>query len=637
MESPSRMNGFGDDNQGLRFLEVTPAEDGGVRSDTSETSHKSNVQLKQFIAEHKREMRALRSNKLFQDFFKSHGGQRRASPTKRLVADDSDHSMVSTLDLIRKTAEKQGRPMEGVWSAFGQPYAPLGVPTQASKNLPPLNRDEINGVAPEPHKQPTGMQNARNTRVDLSGAGTDTRASSRGPGLVGGEETILCWASKDEIEVRFPKEHIKLGQTRQRKAMAGSSFVDEAAATREAAPFMSPSPEAAAPQPEVSRDRDAMNQPPRESLSRSSSRSRHSNSSHHSDEKDLMLRTSSKNWLQRRNSKSDSKSEVMMSDTASNQGDVVGALGEGSDNVGDDDYAKRPFSSRSAVHARAQEAANNPAPPKPPVLPMKNHSLFANLAKHKRSQSADNERASTPNIEGNSPVVQWRKEFLDVRRQMQATLTEKLAERAGRRAMARSSPHFTMAVATQLMDDMNDRSGKLSPVPGSQRVDSWRRAEIAMHAQDQPKKVDVSEIQSIEKFYEKLCHLVERQRVSDPLSLSIVHKVKHLLECGVSMQKMLLVRVCEHLRTIYQLGGADNPYVLPIIHFVRQSVHVSVEDLETLLKHMGLGELLKKGGNFTSPSPLQKSSTKGPPLPPGSEDTHGEKSRMGGVKLDYET
>lgn len=52
------------------------------------------------------------------------------------------------------------------------------------------------------------------------------------------------------------------------------------------------------------------------------------------------------------------------------------------------------------------------------------------------------------------------------------------------------------------------------------------RAQVAMHAQDQPKKVDVAEIQAIERFYEKLCHLVERQRVSDPLSLSIVHKTK---------------------------------------------------------------------------------------------------------------
>ena len=48
----------------------------------------------------------------------------------------------------------------------------------------------------------------------------------------------------------------------------------------------------------------------------------------------------------------------------------------------------------------------------------------------------------------------------------------------------------------------------------------------ALHAHTAPKKVDVTEIHAIERFYERLCHLVERQRVSDPLSISIVHKVR---------------------------------------------------------------------------------------------------------------
>jgi hypothetical protein len=37
-----------------------------------------------------------------------------------------------------------------------------------------------------------------------------------------------------------------------------------------------------------------------------------------------------------------------------------------------------------------------------------------------------------------------------------------------------------------------------------------------------------SDLDAIEIFYERLCHLVERQRVSDPLSVSIIHKVLHL-------------------------------------------------------------------------------------------------------------
>eukprot|EP00959_Pyramimonas_sp_CCMP1952_P115326 2410482-Pyramimonas_sp.AAC.1 len=154
------------------------------------------------------------------------------------------------------------------------------------------------------------------------------------------------------------------------------------------------------------------------------------------------------------------------------------------------------------------------------------------------------------------------------------------------------SPVYTQAVAKQLLEDMKMRGGKVSTMPLGGRLDSWQRAEIAMHAQDQPKKVDVSEIQAIERFYEKLCHLVERQRVSDPLSLSIVHKVKQLLEGGSNMHRSLLVAVITHIQAIAQLGGANNPYIMPILHFIRQSVRVPAEDLENMLMSMGLHALI---------------------------------------------
>ena len=47
----------------------------------------------------------------------------------------------------------------------------------------------------------------------------------------------------------------------------------------------------------------------------------------------------------------------------------------------------------------------------------------------------------------------------------------------------------SQAVAKQLLEDMKMRGGKVSTMPLGGRLDSWQRAEIAMHAQDQPKKV----------------------------------------------------------------------------------------------------------------------------------------------------
>ncbi|KAK3279844.1 hypothetical protein CYMTET_12296 [Cymbomonas tetramitiformis] len=599
--------------QGVRILETTPLDDGALRVQDENYVPKSNAQLKQFIAEHKREMRALRSNKLFRDFFKTHGGPRRASPTKRLMADDSDHSLVATLDLIRITAEKQGRDQHGVWSAFGHPYQPLGVPVPASKQLPPLNRDDINGIKPETPKIAAPVR----TRQEF--ASSNERASSRQPELTPGEESILCWASKDEEEVRFPKRALSQAAVRQRNAMAGASFVDTDKAKQE-----EEDEELVAALPAEA----SQNRLDRENVSRCSSRSQTSGGS-------TMLPAESSGG---RASNKDGRPESEVSlvggiPGAELEGDVSAATAAG---LSDDETDKRPYSSRSALTQRAKEAANNPPPPKPiPVIPHSKSSLgFTSGARSRgamRSQSAL-ERQAPGDSDESSPVVQWRKEFLNARQSLQDQLSSNLQARRERRSMAMQSPLYTTSVANQLLEDMRVRSGKLSPVPGSMKIDSWRRAETAMHAQDQPKKVDVSEIQAIERFYEKLCHLVERQRVSDPLSLSIVHKVKQLLESGISLQKTLLIRVCEHLRTIAQLGGADNPYVLPILHFIRQSVRCPVEDMEGVLRHMGLGLLLNRQ-HHTAPKAESKSKLTTQEVSP---ETQGDKSRFGAKTLDFE-
>jgi hypothetical protein len=58
----------------------------------------------------------------------------------------SDQMEATTSDTIRLAGEKAGRPMHGVWSVFGKPYAPMGLPTTVQHKLPALNRDDINGA-----------------------------------------------------------------------------------------------------------------------------------------------------------------------------------------------------------------------------------------------------------------------------------------------------------------------------------------------------------------------------------------------------------------------------------------------------------------------------------------------------------
>eukprot|EP00241_Pyramimonas_parkeae_P021160 CAMPEP_0114315624 /NCGR_PEP_ID=MMETSP0059-20121206/22649_1 /TAXON_ID=36894 /ORGANISM="Pyramimonas parkeae, Strain CCMP726" /LENGTH=130 /DNA_ID=CAMNT_0001441261 /DNA_START=129 /DNA_END=517 /DNA_ORIENTATION=- len=114
----------------------------------TEAANRHRAHLQQLKKEHKQEMRALRSNKLFQEFLHKANEGRRLLATERRREEDTQDDQ-STGDVIRRTAEKQGRPLHGVWSAFGQPYAPQGVPVHVVKRLPPLNRDDINGVATE--------------------------------------------------------------------------------------------------------------------------------------------------------------------------------------------------------------------------------------------------------------------------------------------------------------------------------------------------------------------------------------------------------------------------------------------------------------------------------------------------------
>lgn len=109
--------------------------------------------------------------------------------------------------------------------------------------------------------------------------------------------------------------------------------------------------------------------------------------------------------------------------------------------------------------------------------------------------------------------------------------------------------------------------------------------------------VDQAELDGIEEFYERLCHLVELQRVSDPLSVSIVHKVKSLLEMGVGLNdkgQTLLTKVVDHVRELAEIGGVsdNNKYALPILNLIRRGCDIPAADLERMLKAAKLDFLI---------------------------------------------
>jgi len=580
--------------------------------DDEEGPTKNHVMLKEFIKEQKREMRELRSNKLFQEFMQ----KAKADPAKKLkqegettkTPDEPGHALVATLDLIRNTAEKQKRKMHGVWSAFGQPYAPLGVPEVASKTLPPLNRDEINGIDPTAAPPQTSQATTKLNRTTSLGSRKETQRNSQSkqettetPNLPNPEDNLLSWTVADELEVRFPREHLELAGLRERKIRSGGSWVDDAQAKLEQLYFEDEASTNVPPAGEVPRDDDSQASP-------------------RSDFSDTLPGGD--------NASPAPHAERRRSSTIEDEMDDWKLVPE---DAGEEHSEKleRPYSSRSMMAQRAKEEATNPNPVKPPTMSMsalssrkggsKRGSKAPSVASTSSRGGGGSFSASLNGIDeedGKSPVYRWRKEFLDVRQNKNQELYDALQARATRRAMAMKSPVYTQAVAKQLLEDMKMRGGKVSTMPLGGRLDSWQRAEIAMHAQDQPKKVDVSEIQAIERFYEKLCHLVERQRVSDPLSLSVVHKVKQLLEGGSNMHRSLLVAVCTHIQAIAQLGGANNPYIMPILHFIRQSVRVGAEELENMLVSMGLqgliGQHRASRGTVTAAAPRPSSNATEP-------------------------
>lgn len=343
--------------------------------------------------------------------------------------------------------------------------------------------------------------------------------------------------------MRFPRDTVQLASYRARKAFSGRPFVNATQADRELAYFAEPIPEEGEEVAEVGQQTEAGRADGQGESSSSPPGDRSAQTHFDGGTPSATMPSDFDELL-------DADAELTEVEAGANPRAGVSA------SVGEDTSARemfvgggqrggtaRPFSSRSAMMTRTRVAAANPPLVKPPTVPKP--CALPGYMYGVASFGGSSE------FQSESPVVRWRKEFLDVRQSKNQQLFDQLQDRAARRATAMRSTQYTAAVCTQLLQDMRLRGGRVSSLPIPSRNDSWARAHVAMHAKDQPRKVDVAEIQAIERFYERLCHLVERQRVTDPFSLSLVHKVKSLLEQGINMNRALLLRVMEHVREIY--------------------------------------------------------------------------------------
>ncbi|GFH11799.1 uncharacterized protein HaLaN_07357 [Haematococcus lacustris] len=201
-----------------------------------------------------------------------------------------------------------------------------------------------------------------------------------------------------------------------------------------------------------------------------------------------------------------------------------------------------------------------------------------------------------------NPVYTWHNHFVKVRHAGRAALQQALWERAEGRFRARTVGPMAANLSSILMADLDIVRGQQQPYasPGSSPLSpyvkmdaSWealqKRAQVAARAAQQ---LDPEELRVLQRFYDQLCALVEAQRMSDPLSLMVIHKVKSLLEGGTFLQRTMTVAVVQHLAHFAKSTGIVkyNKFMLSILTFICKCTGVTEAEFEELVKEAGLSQ-----------------------------------------------
>eukprot|EP00878_Enallax_costatus_P019255 GHUV01020310.1.p1 GENE.GHUV01020310.1~~GHUV01020310.1.p1 ORF type:complete len:781 (+),score=290.42 GHUV01020310.1:1618-3960(+) len=205
-----------------------------------------------------------------------------------------------------------------------------------------------------------------------------------------------------------------------------------------------------------------------------------------------------------------------------------------------------------------------------------------------------------------NPVTDWHNDFVKTRHAGYTALQEALWQRSQQRAATRSDPAGRAAFNKTLMEHLDMTQSKLTPgwIPGTTvespfvNSNKSKAATAAAAADGQAaagtRAIKQSEVELLEHFYDALCGLVEKQRLSDPLSLTVVHQVKALLEGGTFLQPPLLQQVVDKTADFVKSCGLVryNRFALPLLTFIRKCVGVSAADLQAMAAAAGISKVL---------------------------------------------
>ena len=208
--------------------------------------------------------------------------------------------------------------------------------------------------------------------------------------------------------------------------------------------------------------------------------------------------------------------------------------------------------------------------------------------------------ALPPRGQEDNPVYSWHNQFVAVRQKGRDQLQRALYERAEGRHRARTQGKMAANLSGLIMLDLDAVHGRKVPYAGSSepsnpygRMDkTWNAMEETRKAKTQKAlTLNPDELKGLQRFYDQLCALVESQeKMSDPICLMIVHRVRDLLESGTSLHKSLLGLVLDHVTAFVKGAGLVrfNRFLLPILTFVSRCSGVSDLDFEELVASHGI-------------------------------------------------
>eukprot|EP00798_Chlamydomonas_sp_ICE-L_P016563 gene16563-22793_t len=542
--------------------------------------------IRTMLREQQRDCKLLHANALFREF--RDGGQKlkkfgkgyvvsHETATAPSVDDFQAEGQTRLFDLIKHVAVKDGKPLRGVWASFGKPYQCLGDPTEPAGQLPKLYRDELaanEGIGRGRGKKGKAVA-LQTSNAPATASGSPASAPRRKapvPKADGGldeaylirNKTVMKFSTADELDCKFPEGPLKQAADRrgQSKIRHGAFLNGEAAEAEIVDPAL------------------AYGQPPAHMKKLSPvrrSRDDDVGNGQGADERSVVFITQGMGGETEEPLRTQSSTENLrrQSYNFSERGASV--------------YGGRVSNSGSGgINAEAEETEE--ATRGSSVMP--GGPGFHPLA----------DKAMPSKGDESNPVYGWHNKFMDIREKGRNSLQAALYQRAEGRFKARTNAPMAANMSSLLMADLDLVQGKFKPyATGKLPANPFTKMEVTWAAQENRRArtakataLDPEELKALQRFYDQLCALVEAQRMSDPLSLMIIHKVKSLLEGGTFLTRGMMTAVLVHIENFTRGCGLvrHNKYLLSLLTFISKCCNLEDSEFESLVVQYNLSPVV---------------------------------------------